>query len=308
MMFQNLRQMEYDIAGNVLRAWYDDEGRLALVVDETIDEYKPNVLLVVRSDGTRRWDDLLQNVYNIDLELIRPKRDNKYQKLDIEYGGIDIYEDLIDAYENHGDLNTALADLIDFRDAAVRRAATVRLTNAQDEIAQAKATLAKTQKAIKSLNDRMRNFRNRLARQKSYVGREPTKQLASKILRTEAHIESTDEKLLRAEKRVENAKRRIDIATEEIDAATALLALRRPSVDSIDEMVKPRVIDAKAKKSDVARMPVSDIDVETEEEIEEPQDLEMSNDSKEVKPLLDKDPDKMFRNAKYMNSNGSVER
>ncbi|MBO7559534.1 MAG: hypothetical protein J6T27_00030 [Alphaproteobacteria bacterium] len=291
MMFQNLRQMEYDIAGNVLRAWYDDEGRLALVVDETIDEYKPNVLLVVRSDGTRRWDDLLQNVYNIDLELIRPKRDNKYQKLDIEYGGIDIYEDLIDAYENHGDLNTALADLIDFRDAAVRRAATVRLTNAQDEIAQAKATLAKTQKAIKSLNDRMRNFRNRLARQKSYVGREPTKQLASKILRTEAHIESTDEKLLRAEKRVENAKRRIDIATEEIDAATALLALRRPSVDSIDEMVKPRVIDAKAKKSDVARMPVSDIDVETEEEIEEPQDLEMSNDSKEVKPLLDKDPE-----------------
>ena len=53
-MFQNLRPVEYDIAGNVLRAWYDDEGKLAFVVDETIDEYKPNVLLVVRSDGTRR--------------------------------------------------------------------------------------------------------------------------------------------------------------------------------------------------------------------------------------------------------------
>ena len=290
-MFQNLRPVEYDIAGNVLRAWYDDEGKLAFVVDETIDEYKPNVLLVVRSDGTRRWDDLLQNVYNIDLELIRPKRDNKYQKLDIEYSGIDVYEDLIDAYENHGDLNAALADLIDFRDAAVRRAATVRLTNANDEIAQAQITMEKTKHAIKSMNDRMRNFRNRLARQKSYVGREPSKQLASKILRTEAHIESTEDKLLRAEKRLENARRRIEIATEDANAALALLALRRPTVDS-DADIPHRVVDARAKKNDVAKMPLTDeMDEDVDPELEEPEDTDMPKKSDEVKPLLDKDPE-----------------
>lgn len=290
-IFQNLRPVEYDIAGNVLRAWYDDKGKLVFVVDETVDEYKPNVLLVVRSDGTRRWDDLLQNVYNIDLKLIRPKRDNKYQKLDIEYSGIDVYEDLIYAYENHGDLNAALADLIDFRDAAVRRAATVRLTNAQDEIAQAQITMDKTEHAIKSMNDRMRNFRNRLARQKSYVGREPTKRLASKILQTEAHIESTDEKLLRAEKRLENARRRIEIATEDANAALALLALRRPTVD-LDADTPHRVVDARAKKNDVAKMPVIDeMDEDVDPELEEPEDTDMPKKSDEVKPLLDKDPE-----------------
>ena len=285
-MFQNLHLVEYDIAGNVLHAWYDADNKLVFVVDETIDEYKPNVLLVVRSDGTRRWDDLLQNVYNIDLELIRPKRDNKYQKLDIEYSGIDVYEDLIDAYENHGDLNAALVDLVDFRDAAVRRAATVRLTNAQDEIAQAQITADKAEHTIKCLHDRMRVLRDRLSRQKSYVGREPTKQSASRILRIEAQIESTDEKLLRAEKRVENARRRIEVATDDANAAVALLALRRPMVD-MDADVPYRVVDARVKKSDVAKMPVTDEDIETEE----PQDTDMPNKSEEVKPLLDKDPE-----------------
>ena len=286
-MFQNLHLVEYDIAGNVLHAWYDADKKLVFVVDETIDEYKPNVLLVVRSDGTRRWDDLLQNVYNIDLELIRPKRDNKYQKLDIEYSGIDVYEDLIDAYENHGDLNAALVDLVDFRDAAVRRAATVRLSNAQDEIAQAQITADKAEHTIKCLHNRMNVLRDRLSRQKSYVGREPTKQSASRILRVEAQIESTDEKLLRAEKRIENAQRRIEVATDDANAALALLALRRPMVD-LDADEPHRVVDARAKKSDVVKMPVTDEDIETEE----PQDTDMPSDkSDEVKPLLDKDPE-----------------
>ncbi len=286
-MFQNLHLVEYDIAGNVLHAWYNSDNKLVFVVDETIDEYKPNVLLVVRSDGTRRWDDLLQNVYNIDLELIRPKRDNKYQKLDIEYSGIDVYEDLIDAYENHGDLNAALVDLVDFRDAAVRRAATVRLANAQDEIAQAQITADKAEHTIKCLHNRMNVLRDRLSRQKSYVGREPTKQSASRILRVEAQIESTDEKLVRAEKRIENARRRIEIATDDANAALALLALRRPMVD-LDTDGPHRVVDARTKKSDVAKMPVTDEDIETEE----PQDIDMPSDkSDEVKPLLDKDPE-----------------
>ncbi|MBP5485662.1 MAG: hypothetical protein J6Y07_03065 [Alphaproteobacteria bacterium] len=288
-MFQNLRLAEYDIVGNLLRAWYDSDNKLVFVVDETIDDYKPNVLLVVRPNGTRRWDDLLQNVYDVDLEVVRPRRDNKYQKLDVEYGGIDVYENLIDAYEAGGDIEAALADLVDFRDAAVRRAATVRLTDTQDEIEKAKITAKKAEHTIKSLKDRIHNLQKRLERQKSYVGREPTKQSASRILRVEAQIESTDEKLVRAEKRLEKARRRVEIAREEEKSILALLALQRPSVGI---PIKHKIIDAKAKKSDVAKMSVTDIAPETEQENnQEPQESKMPDNSEEVKPLLDKDPE-----------------
>ena len=290
--FRDLRMHEYDIAGNVFRAWYDDDG-LAFVVDETIDEYKPNVLLVVRPRDSRKWDDLLQNVYNIDLELIRPKKDNKYQKLDIEYSGIDIYDRLIREYENHDDLKGALADLMDFRDAAVRRAAVIRLNAAQEEIDLANATARKAQNTIKSLGDRVRNLQARLAKQKERIGREPAKQSASRILRTESQIESAEEKISRAEKRLENAHRRIDSAAEEVKMIQDLLALRRPQLrESVS--TKPKVMGARAKKSEVAKMPVTDEDVDGEnQEFKEPKVSEMSDDSKEVKPLLDKDPEIM---------------
>lgn len=287
--FRDLSLREYDIAGNVFRAWFDDDG-LAVVVDETIDEYKPNVLLVVRPRDSRKWDDLLANTYNIDLELVRPKKDNKYQKLDVEYGGTEIYEKLIREYENHGDIKGALADLMDFRDAAVRRSALGRLNAAQEEMDLATATATKAQNSIRGLGDRVRSLRGKLARQKERIGREPAKQSASRILRTESQIESTEEKKERAEKRLENARRRIDAATEEINAINALLARRRPSVDDVG--AKPKVIEARTKKNNVAKMPVPENENKTEE-INEPEESEMSKESNEVKPLLDKDPEIM---------------
>ena len=106
--FYELDVKEYDIAGNALRVWRDENGKIVFLLDETIDEFKPNVLLVMESVGDRKWDDVLQNDYGVDLETVRPKRDNLYQKLDIEYYGLDEYDRLINAYENDDDIDDFL--------------------------------------------------------------------------------------------------------------------------------------------------------------------------------------------------------
>ena len=88
---KSLQMTEYDIAGNAIRAYYDNSNNLIFILDETINADKPNVLLVIDSFDGRKWDEVLVNDYGVDLETVRPKRDNKYQKLDIEYGGLDVY-------------------------------------------------------------------------------------------------------------------------------------------------------------------------------------------------------------------------
>ena len=102
---------EYNIAGNVLRAYYDADDKLVFVLDSTLDDRKPNALLVINPVGDRKWDDILVNDYNVDLETVRPKKNNKYQKLDIEYSGLAEYDNLINAYENGDDLTAALTAL-----------------------------------------------------------------------------------------------------------------------------------------------------------------------------------------------------
>ena len=110
-MSKKIKTVDYDIDDNLIRAWYNGAGELLFVLDETLSANKPNVLLVIDSFDERKWDDVLANDYGIDLETVRPKKDNKYQKLDIEYGGLDVYADLIEAYESDGDVDDALENL-----------------------------------------------------------------------------------------------------------------------------------------------------------------------------------------------------
>ena len=74
---------EYNIGGNALRAYYDADGKLVFVLDNTVDNRKPNALLVINPVGDRKWDDILANDYGVDLETVRPKKNNKYDELDI---------------------------------------------------------------------------------------------------------------------------------------------------------------------------------------------------------------------------------
>lgn len=301
--FQKLHSVDYDIDGYAFRAWKNDADELVFVVDETIDEFKPNVLLVLNAHDDRKWDDILANDYGVNLEDVRPKADNKYQKLDIEYNGLDVYAQLIDEYERGADLTAIIADLIDFRDTAARRAAMARLAAANETIAAAEDTILRAERAKAGLRDRRRNLRARLNKQKEYIGREPTKQSASKILRTESQIDTTNEKLARADKRIENAKRRIEIATEDANAARDLLARRRAvtvvdqddaanqisvpakrKVPSVKTKVNNRAKEPENKHAEVAYFPVPDYEYKSQ-----PRDEKMSDE--EVKPLLDQDPE-----------------
>ena len=308
---------EYNIGGNALRAYYDADGKLVFVLDNTVDNRKPNALLVINPVGDRKWDDILANDYGVDLETVRPKKNNKYQKLDIEYSGLSEYDDLIRAYENGTDLSDALVALTHFREDSVRRAAAERLAMAESNADRARETITRARETIDELQVKLRSLRAQLSQQKKKVGREPTKQSASKILRTDAQIDATNEKLRRAKKRLSNAQRRLIVADE--DAAAAREILARPATSDATMVAnaapaKNVVMPAESVDAPVVTSynisyddDVDDVDddndaadITYDKEIEfntaEPKaenmaDETMKND--EVQPLFDKNPDIM---------------
>ena len=280
----SLQSTEYDIAGNQLRAYYDKSHNLIFVLDETINADKPNVLLVIDSFDGRKWDDVLSNDYNVELETVRPKRDNKYQKLDIEYGGLDVYSDLIAAYDTDEDLSDAIANLTRFRAMSVRRSAKERLAAAEETIEKSHETIERTNDTILELRARVKDLRGRVGVLRKNIGREPTKASAAKILKTEAQLDATNEKLTRAKKRLTSAQRRLASAEDDAEIARAILARDVP------ELPAPRKTRAVAKPVVTAVKPyVSDDD---DDFIPEPKAEEM-DDNDEVKPLFDKDPENL---------------
>jgi len=270
----SLYPTEYNIAGNAIRAYHDKSGKLIFVLDETVNADKPNVLLVIDSFDGRKWDDVLANDYNVELESVRPKRDNKYQKLDIEYGGLDVYAELITANENGDDLDGALNNLNRFRIMSVRRSARERLDAANDVIEKSQDTIKRTNDTIDELRAKVKELRGRVAAQRREIGREPTKASAAKILKTEAQIDATNEKLARAKKRLTNAQRRLTTAEEDAEIARALLARDVPKTSNKQKTKTVR-----------QQMPVVVENIE-------PKAKEMRDDE-EIKPLFDHDPENL---------------
>ncbi len=266
---------QYQIGENRLIAYFDNTGRLVFVLDETVNDTKPNALLVIDSDDGRKWDDILVNDWHVDLETVRPKKDNKYQKLDIEYTGLDIYAELLRAYDNDENLSDAVRRLGAFRNASVRRSATERLDAAHAAADTARDTIERTNATIGELQSRVRELRAKLSQQRKSIGREPTKQSASKILRTEAQIDATTEKLNRAKRRLTNAQRRLVVADDDARAARDIL-MRVPN-DDVETSYA------------VATPQPTDLTITTTEQQIEPKAEQMADE--EVKPLFDKDPE-----------------
>jgi len=282
-----LTRADYDIVGNVFRAYYDNAHNMVFVVDSTQNSRKPNVLLVLPASGERKWDDILTTDWGVDLETIRPRKDNKYQKLDIEYGNVDAYQHLIRDFQANVDLQSALDELNAFRDNAVRRNAVMRLETAQDLASRARETIDKTNDSIKELNVRIKELRTKLSVQKKSIGKEPTKQSAAKILRSDSQIEAVSEKIERARRRLANARRRQVVAEDDIAAAQNILEIldsdANSDVVSHSVMVAPNMEMVVADESNVSYVP------QFKEIITEPKAEEMAED--EVKPLFDKDPE-----------------
>ena len=245
-----LTQKEYKISGNDFKAFYDDAGKLVFVIDATIDDRKNNVLLVINPVGDRKWDDILSNDYGVALETIRPKKDNKYQKLDIEYSGLAVYDDLIHAFEDGEDINGLLNDLVVFRDASIRRSAQERLEIAEDKAEKTRETIEKTNATIADLQSKLKILRTTLSQQRKQIGKEPTKKSAAKILRTEAQIDATNEKLRRAKKRLNNAQRRLVVAEEDAELAREILARKPITGGSVKNNSKPKNLPAVKSEND----------------------------------------------------------
>lgn len=279
-----LTYVDYDIDGNTFRAYYDNAQNMVFVVDSTQNSRKPNVLLVLPASGERKWDEILVSDWGVDLETVRPRKDNKYQKLDIEYGNVDAYKRLVHDFQADASLNSALIDLNLFRDNAVRRNALARLDAAQDVAVRARETIDKTNETITELNVRIKELRTKLSIQKKSIGKEPTKQSAAKILRSDSLIEATGEKIERARRRLTNARRRLEVAEDDIIAAQNILDLlgtaSESDVASHSVMIAPQMEIMMSQSSDTSQF---------KEIITEPKAEEMAE--KEVQPLFDKDPE-----------------
>ena len=299
--YGTLIMRSYDIEGNNIDAFYDDADDLVFVLDNTINPNKPNVLLVINPEGDKKWDEILSGEYNVDLETIRPKQDNKYQKLDIEYSGLAVYENLIKAYNAGDELEDSLNQLNILRDSAARHSAMTRLNVANETISKTNATIVKTKESIVRLQERLKTLRAKLSNAKKEIGRVNTKKSASQILRLESQIEATNEKLKRAKKRLESAQKRLEIAT--VDAELASNLLNQPSAE-IKQYVKNKPL-AVAQKYEVQTTddiqdfdekdtkPMQDTEKDSfdEEIAEENEDVVSDEDfDNDVKPLLSEDP------------------
>lgn len=296
-----LTMRQYKIAGNDLGAYYDNTGRLVFVLDQTITTDKPNVLLVIDAPDGRKWDDVLANDWHVDLETVRPKKNNKYQKLDIEYHALGAYNNLIRAYDEGADTEPALHMMENFRRASVRRSATERLGAAIAAADMARETIERTNDSIAELQSRLRELRSKLSLQKKSIGREPTKQSASKILRSESQIDATNEKLRRARRRLANAQRRLVAAEDDAHIARELLdRLENNTVvanahDVVTESVSPVVVASTYAPAVVVdaplpqTVPAQHTEITVIQSTNQPKAEEMADE--EVKPLFDKDPE-----------------
>jgi len=301
--YGNLTMRPYDIDGNEINAFYDDSDDLVFVLDNTINQTKPNVLLVINPSGDKKWDEILSGQYDVDLETIRPKQDNKYQKLDIEYSGLSVYENLINAYVAGDDLSEHLIQLNILRDSAARHSAMTRLNVANEIIAKTNMTIVKTKESIVRLQTRIKTLRTKLSETKKEIGRVSTKQSAAKILKLESQIEATNEKLKRAQKRLESAQKRLEVATVDAELASDLLNQPALEVQNI------------AKSKPVAVVPKYEVrTTDDEESVEEDDDNIEDNDTgneeqddneeeydtnNEIKPLFDENPNNIDENIAF---------
>lgn len=294
-----LKSKDYNIKGNLLRAFYDAQNKLVFVLDSTVDKIKPNVLLIMAARGNRKWDDVLVNDYNVDLETVRPKKDNKYQKLDIEYDGLVVYDNLIRAYDDGDNINRALRDLHDFREISAHRSATERLAVATSVADNARETIERTGDVIIELQAKIKAVRAKITKLRHGIGREPTKQSAAKILRAEAQLDALTGKLERAKKRLENANKRLLVAEDDIAAAQAVLDLLSNVDDKKFKTVESAVPVKKEKTEpteedlpkdiDDADVQVDDIADDLDDDFDDAID-DADADNGDVKPLFDKDP------------------
>lgn len=242
----SLKSEDFDISGNTFSAFYDNSHKLIFVLDKTKTENTPNTLLIIANRAGRKWDDILANDYNVDLENIRPKENNKYQKLDIDYNGLSIYGQLIADYETNADLTDSLNKLNEFRKNVGQQAARSRLVAAKNEIKITTETIRVTNKSITKLRAQIKLLKAKLSKARSEVGKKPTKESAARILKIQSQIDKATDKekrarirLRRAKKRLEDAQNNVKLANQVLNIDTQINEIKPKEPEMAEEQPKP---------------------------------------------------------------------
>ena len=272
----------YNIEGNDFDAFSDSSDRLIFVMDNTINNQKPNVLLVINPSAGKKWDEILSADYGVDLETIRPKVDNKYQKFDIEYSGLSVYDGLIKAYDTGVSLEEPLNQLKILRASAARHSAMMRLNIANENITKINATIVRTKESIVRLQARLKTLRAKLSEAKKGIGREPTKQSAAKVLKLESQIEATNEKLKRAQERLKSAQKRLETATVDAELASELLNQPSEQIKKSAKKSAPIIVET------TSETPV----VKTKAEAKEEEPVVIETETTEETTTVEEDEDK----------------
>lgn len=235
----------FNISGNKFSAFYDADHKLIFVLDETRTENTPNILLIIADREGRKWDDILSNDYKMDLEDVRPKKNNKYQKLDINYTGLPVYGQLIADYKTGGTIDNALDNLNKFRITVGQELAQARLNAAMREIEISTETIKKTEESLIKLHSNIKSLKTKLNKIRSEVGKKPTKESAAKILKVQSQMDKVNEKEKRAKARLRRAKKRLEDARNDSTAARNVLKATNNVKDliNIEKSQEPRMAD-----------------------------------------------------------------
>ncbi|MCL2629485.1 MAG: hypothetical protein FWD33_02225 [Alphaproteobacteria bacterium] len=291
-----LFKKDFSAGGIEFSAWLDTRDRAAFALDTTRDEVLPDFMIILEPDPLhpdRKWDDILKKDFDTDPEIVRPREDNKYQKLDIQYSGLEYYQAIVNGDDSRG----AVKLLKSFRMNAAAVSAQKRIEDNREILGKVTKTLATTKKTKSKIKSGIHDLTEKLASQRGLVGFEPTKAAASKILKTQSQIEALHEKAKKNETRAKRTVKKIEAAEGEIETNTEwlnrLLAmgaeLPEPAAKADQEFDTPRLEDIPDEYED------EDFAEEAEEEAEAESDIQ---------PLLEDNPEivdntKAFQNVDH---------
>ncbi len=202
--------------------WKNDS--LLFVIDKSLDEISPDFRLIINPDTEnpdKKWDSILSGDYRLNLETIRPKQNNKYQKLDIEYFGLALYEKFISVLssdsKNSKYLNDLYQKLLSLKIRNSVENTQKRIEEYESDVSKSNETIKKTQKTIEKLNDTITFFSERLANQKIASKKDSSAEMAEKISKTEDNVSRNKSKLSKSNVRLKKAIKRFETATKDLE-------------------------------------------------------------------------------------------
>ncbi|MCT4552599.1 MAG: hypothetical protein N4A44_02945 [Alphaproteobacteria bacterium] len=232
------------------------------VIDHKISDEVIDPILIINPDETdkeRKWDRLLSEKYNVNPMNVRPKKNNKYLKLDVIYKGLNLYRDYVEMPDQriankieHNKLTELLKvckERLDFLHLDLKRATSTKgtsaktLKNLEDHLERVKIKLKKIEE-----NPKIEGFTAKEERERS------------KIFELEDKIKSAKRRIKRAEKREAENQEKIEVIKEQIKKIEDRVKKIKPA----DETIQPE-----AKASHTIAETVTETVEKIEKKIEE---------------------------------------